>query len=62
MLRAWASRAEHGSQLQRDLIIASDILSNADVEIEERKMIRDARLSEWISHQSMTEKLVKGVR
>jgi hypothetical protein len=34
LLRAHASRAEEGSQLQRDLIIASDIISDADVEIE----------------------------
>ena len=46
LLRAHASRAEQGSQLQRDLIIASDILSDADTEIEglveERKILRDA--------------------
>ncbi len=46
VLRANASRFEEGSWLQRDLIIASDILSDADAEIEglveERKMLREA--------------------
>lgn len=46
LLRAYASRAEEGSPLQRDLIIVSDVLSNSDVEIEglveERKMLREA--------------------
>jgi hypothetical protein len=46
LLRAYASRAEEGSQLQRDLIIASDTLSDADMEIEglveERKILRNA--------------------
>jgi hypothetical protein len=45
-LRSHACRAEQGSFLQRDLIIASDLLSEADAEIKgltaERNRLREA--------------------
>ncbi len=50
--------SQTGLAASADLIVASDILSDADVEIEglveERRMLRDA-LSEWISRQSLID-------